>query len=374
MFQSALGAASRVKVSQSWNSKPPIRVFEALGTDPYLNVATEDWLLGNPGAHHGTHTLFLWRNDPTIVIGRHQNMYKEVNVALCEKEKVCLVRRHSGGGAVYQDLGNTNFSIFSPKQTFDKTFNFAFITKALASLGIQAASQGRNDLVLPDNRKISGSAFKHSAAYSLHHGTLMVDVDVNALTRLLNPNKLKLESKGVASVASRVANMRSLVPSLTHGALVTALARAFSSAHGYAEDPDVVHLEPDSLMYVPEVVGSMRDLQLESWIFGFGKDVSEFSHNIEHRFPWGCLDVHLRCANGKLEAVKLFSDSLFPPLISTVEASLVGASFDEHGISDAVARAHSQLKVQAESGSGAPPPEVLEASLADIKDLLLRSR
>eukprot|EP00697_Spironema_sp_BW2_P004971 gnl/Spiro4/16719_TR8998_c0_g1_i1.p1 gnl/Spiro4/16719_TR8998_c0_g1~~gnl/Spiro4/16719_TR8998_c0_g1_i1.p1 ORF type:complete len:311 (-),score=47.17 gnl/Spiro4/16719_TR8998_c0_g1_i1:548-1480(-) len=238
MFQSALGAASRVKVSQSWNSKPPIRVFEALGTDPYLNVATEDWLLGNPGAHHGTHTLFLWRNDPTIVIGRHQNMYKEVNVALCEKEKVCLVRRHSGGGAVYQDLGNTNFSIFSPKQTFDKTFNFAFITKALASLGIQAASQGRNDLVLPDNRKISGSAFKHSAAYSLHHGTLMVDVDVNALTRLLNPNKLKLESKGVASVASRVANMRSLVPSLTHGALVTALARAFSSAHGYAEDPD----------------------------------------------------------------------------------------------------------------------------------------
>ncbi|OEH75846.1 lipoyltransferase and lipoate-protein ligase subfamily protein [Cyclospora cayetanensis] len=159
--------------------------------------------------------LYLWRNEKTIVIGRHQNAWKEANIQQLQKEGVKLARRYSGGGAVYQDLGNTCFTVISGGSRKDETN--AFLLSALKeAFGIDAEHKGRNDLVSKDGRKFSGAAFATSGGVWLHHGTLMRDVDMEALGRLLTPNKAKLRSKGIESVTSRVVNLRELNPSITH--------------------------------------------------------------------------------------------------------------------------------------------------------------
>ena len=176
------------------------------------------------------HTLFLWRNEPTVVIGRCQNPWKECNVQAMQAKGVHLARRSSGGGAVYQDLGNTNFTFLSSTENFDKIRNSGIIIDALSKWGLRATTSGRNDIVVgPDDAplKISGAAYKLSPPRALHHGTLLIDVDMGALSALLNPNKLKLQSKGVASVAARVTNLKKLDAGITHETLSEAVIAAF---------------------------------------------------------------------------------------------------------------------------------------------------
>jgi lipoate-protein ligase A len=158
-------------------------------------------------------TLFLWRNRPCIVIGRWQNPWKECDHSKMQGKEVKLARRRSGGGAVYQDLGNTCFTFIHPIPeggfAMDtKEINNKILLKALKNLGITAEVSGRND-ILVDGFKVSGSAYKANLGMkrSLHHGTMLVDVNLDDLKTYLNPDKPKLESKGVDSVIKRVANL-----------------------------------------------------------------------------------------------------------------------------------------------------------------------
>ncbi len=266
-----------------------------------------------------------------------------------------LVRRRSGGGAVFQDLGNSIFTFIStPKPSFDKDRNTTIVLDALKSgFGIAATASGRNDITLsaPDNRKISGSAFKHSHSVSLHHGTLLLDVDMARLANYLNPNKAKLASKGVSSVVARVVNLKTVTPTITHESVSTALIDSFLKTYGAsAGSVSVTELSPSTpaLRNNAEHTKCVEDLK--EWEWRYGK-TPEFSHHLETRFDWGIMDVHLQVVKGVITGVKIFSDALYAPLIESLHATIGtgGVPYSVAGVRAAIA------KTKTEMASAAPP-------------------
>ncbi|MBR4882870.1 MAG: lipoate--protein ligase family protein, partial [Bacteroidales bacterium] len=184
-------------------------------TDPYWNLAAEEYLLKN-----FTQPVFrLWRNEGSIIIGHYQNAFAEIDVNFVKENGIKVVRRLTGGGAVFHDLGNLNFTFIEERNPNEDTSVMfrrftAPIIEALQNIGVDAYLEGRNDLLI-DGKKFSGNAFYQSQTHAYHHGTLMVDVDKERLGRYLSPPKAKLEAKGVTSVRSRVVNLKELAPDLT---------------------------------------------------------------------------------------------------------------------------------------------------------------
>ena len=206
-------------------------VCRGRGYDPYENLALEEALLHRVG--EGELILYLWQNERTVVIGRNQNPWKECRTALLAEEGGRLARRLSGGGAVFHDLGNLNFTFLMSAEDWDLPRQLTVIERACRSLGIPAERSGRNDL-LADGRKFSGNAFYQHNGKAYHHGTLMVDVDMEMVQRYLSPSKAKLAAKGVDSVRSRVVNLREFVPDLTVEQLADALIAAIAEVYPVA--------------------------------------------------------------------------------------------------------------------------------------------
>ena len=204
-------------------------VVRSGSTDPYPNLAVERVLL--EGVRPGTCVLYLWQNARTVVIGRNQSAADEVRLdelAACGGR---LARRLTGGGAVYHDLGNLNFTFLAQRDDYDEDVQTDVILAAVRSLGVDAERTGRNDLVA-DGRKFSGHAYRRGAGGCCHHGTLMVDVDTSQMTRFLTPSAGKLAARGVASVRSRVVNLSELSPEVTVESLADALVASFEDAYG----------------------------------------------------------------------------------------------------------------------------------------------
>ncbi|MCD7749357.1 MAG: lipoate--protein ligase, partial [Oscillospiraceae bacterium] len=199
-------------------------LYEGVGFDPHYNLAVEQQLLET--VQPGECILYLWQNQNTVVIGRNQNAWKECRVSRLESEGGTLARRLSGGGAVFHDLGNLNFTFLLPTADYDLRRQTAVILTACQSLGVPAVLSGRNDLTA-EGKKFSGSAFYHNRGRSYHHGTLLVQVDMEKLGRYLNPSSAKLEAKGVDSVRARVVNLADIQPDITIPALKEALTLAF---------------------------------------------------------------------------------------------------------------------------------------------------
>lgn len=192
--------------------------------------------------------LFLWRNADTVVIGRAQNPWKECNTRRMEEDNVRLARRSSGGGAVFHDLGNTCFTFMAGKPEYDKTISTSIVLNALNSLGVTAEASGRNDLVVktPEgDRKVSGSAYRETMDRGFHHGTLLLDADLSRLANYLNPDKKKLQAKGITSVRGRVTNLVELLPNITHEKICHALREAFlritANASRRKLSPRIIH-------------------------------------------------------------------------------------------------------------------------------------
>eukprot|EP01116_Phalansterium_solitarium_P016284 TRINITY_DN3763_c0_g1_i5.p1 TRINITY_DN3763_c0_g1~~TRINITY_DN3763_c0_g1_i5.p1 ORF type:complete len:368 (-),score=31.46 TRINITY_DN3763_c0_g1_i5:1281-2384(-) len=319
----------------SSEKKPQIQVFRSATHDPLFNIATEDWIFNEGDLTK--QTLYLWRNNPTVVIGRNQNPFKECHLAKMDEEGVTLARRYSGGGAVYQDLGNTNFTFLSPRDRYSKKNNTDIIISALARFGVYAEASGRND-ILVDGHKVSGSAYKLSGDRAFHHGTLLINVDLDALTRYLNVNKEKLKSKGVASVRSRVVNLASVNPSITHDTLGDAIVQEFFRFYG--EECPVKDLDFAELQKKDRLAKTYETLKDWKWRFG---ETPEFEHNLEHRFDWGIMDVFLNSKEGVITAVKIFSDTLYPGLVDLCRDCLQGARYDRVGVASALAEAKRRL-------------------------------
>ncbi|OIQ15932.1 MAG: lipoate--protein ligase [Bacteriovorax sp. MedPE-SWde] len=306
-----------------------IRVLIADTFDPWFNLATEDWIFRDMDPE--VKVLFLWRNSDTVVIGRFQNPFTECNTAKMDADNVKLARRQSGGGAVFHDLGNTNFTFMSGKSSYDKTENNEIIIRALAHFGVKAYASGRNDICVEKEdgpRKISGSAFKETKDRAFHHGTLLIDANLSRLANYLNPDKKKLVSKGVQSVRSRVANLTEFKSDITNDALCDQIIKEFFKF--YESECDVEYLDYDYLKTVPALNEYYEKLKDWKWRFG---ETPKFTHTLDERFEWGGMEVHIDSHKGMIKDVRIFSDSLHPEMIELLSTNLVGKEYNAQGIS-----------------------------------------
>ncbi|WLP94764.1 lipoate--protein ligase [Psychrobacter sp. M13] len=318
-----------------------LRILKSAVTNPWFNLATEDWIFNT--LDPDSHTLFLWRNSETVVIGRSQNPWVECKTDKMEADDVFLARRQSGGGAVFHDLGNTNFTFLSPKADYDQTANFTIIVNALKKLGIDAELSGRNDMQVGD-KKISGSAFKHAIDRSFHHGTLLVNADMQKLGDYLNPHPLKLKAKGIKSVRSRVANLKEFNEGINHDVLSDAIIEAFCEYYGQTVETEA--LDEASLAKQPALNKYYQ--QMADWDWRFGK-TPEFSHRIETRFEWGLIDLHMDVRQAVIEEVVIFSDALNVELIDLLKETLTGIKYDKSDITaklDRLSKAQPELVAQ----------------------------
>ena len=253
-------------------------LYLGIGNDPYHNLAVEETLLHQ--VKPGECILYLWQNAHTVVIGRNQNALAECDAALLEREGGRLARRLSGGGAVYHDLGNLNFTFLVRADDFDKSRQTEVILRAVNDAGIPAERNGRNDLTC-EGRKFSGHAYYQTKEGCYHHGTLMLDVDTDRLTRYLRVSPIKLSKRGVPSVRSRVMNLREKRPDLTVEELSSYLIHAAETVYGckadrlYSDDLDGDYLKEADRRYADP-----------TWRYG---DAVELPHCVVHRFDSGLL-------------------------------------------------------------------------------------
>ena len=298
-----------------------LAIFTPGGVDPYVNLAREECLLDF--AAEGAVALCLWRNERTVVIGRNQNASDECDLAALEADGGRLARRLSGGGAVYHDLGNLNFTFAVPADGWDLGLQTETILGALARLGIAAERNGRNDLTV-DGRKFSGHAYYHRGDASYHHGTLMVDVDTGPLSRYLRPSPLKFAGKGVASVRSRVMNLAEAEPSLTTGKLAEALAQSFAQAYG--GEPQVLDDEALGADVLAERAERMRS---RAWLL---RESDPLENSRMARFGWGTVRFDWSAEGGRIVRAALWSDGLDADLIEAIPAALERISATAEGI------------------------------------------
>ena len=290
-------------------------VYKSEGFDPYWNIATEKYLLEN--VQPGSCILYLWQNQNTVVIGRNQNAWVECRTSLLEEEGGHLARRLSGGGAVFHDLGNLNFTFIMCQEDYDLDKQLTVIQKACAMAGIQVERSGRNDL-LAEGCKFSGNAFYHSGGKAYHHGTLLVDANMEKLGRYLTPSKAKLEAKGVASVRSRVINLQELCPQLSCQVLGQYMEAAFGQVYG----GDAKLLLPEDAQAV--IKNTAQELSTWDWLYG---QKLPFSVSFEARFQWGGILLELNVQNGCVESLQVFSDAMDWQLPEQITNALTGCRF-----------------------------------------------
>lgn len=195
----------------------------------YENLALEEYLFQN---NIDGIVLMLWQNRDCVVIGKHQYAWQECRIPWMEQNGVLLARRSTGGGAVFHDMHNLNYSFICQEELYDASRQIAIVISALQSLGIKVQKSGRNDLVTEDGYKISGTAFRQRGSSCLHHGTLMVDVDIDKLEKSLSPSKEKLQAKGIKSIRSRVNNLKDYNANITVEQIKKSLKAALEDAYG----------------------------------------------------------------------------------------------------------------------------------------------
>jgi lipoate-protein ligase A len=272
--------------------------------------------------------LYLWQNQHTVVVGRNQNAWRECHLTRLEDEGGKLARRLSGGGAVYHDLGNLNFTFLMPGGSYNLERQLRVILKAAHLLGIEAEFSGRND-ILAAGRKFSGNAFYHGQRASYHHGTLLVDVDLSVLQSYLNVPQQKMAAKGVESVKSRVINLRELVPQLTIEQVKEAMSRAFVAEYGGTGEV----MDVGDMLAAPEFKRLYE--KYSGWEWRLGKSPA-FDITYETRFPWGGIEIGLMVRKGKIEQATIFSDAMEADLIPHMAKRLEGAIFDRETMAESL--------------------------------------
>jgi lipoate-protein ligase A len=287
---------------------------------PYANLAAEAYLLETVPA--GCCILYLWQNKHTVVIGRNQNSWQECKVRELAADGGYLVRRLSGGGAVFHDLGNLNFTFLVRREDYDVDRQLEVILRAVRMLGIAAEKSGRNDITI-DGRKFSGNAFYEQAGHCYHHGTLLLHVDMQNLSRYLNVSGEKLRSKGVDSVRARVVNLADYCPEVTAALMKEKLIAAFAEVYG--QPPQKIETEKLDR----ERIETLR-ARFSSWEWIYGPKIP-FTFEAERRFAWGNILVQLQVNRGRVEQAAVYSDAMEADLISQIR--LAGCAFSSRDLS-----------------------------------------
>ncbi len=277
--------------------------IETNSLDATYNLALEEYCLLE--LKQFPEIMMLWQNENAVIVGRYQTAEREINVAAAREVGAQVVRRSSGGGTVYHDMGNLNYTFIleavDPKRVDLKTVAKPVVS-ALAKLGVQAEIQGRNDIVV-DGRKVSGTAQRIARGRLLHHGTLLFDSDLDVLQRVLHVDEAKVASKGVASIKSRVTNIREHIP----GEMNTiqdfwrALLEAFDEELGLER----WELTDDDLARVK----ALQEAKYQAWDWSMGR-APAFEYSNSRRFPGGRLEVRLNVRKGRVDEIEMNGDFL----------------------------------------------------------------
>ena len=268
-------------------------------TDPYYNLALEEYLL----RHKQEEYFLLWRDRPVVVVGRNQNTLEEINRDVVKSKGIAVVRRLSGGGAVYHDPGNLNFTFIINEQS-KMSFDFARFTepviKTLRKMGVEAENTGRNDISIA-GKKFSGNAQCRWKNRLLHHGTLMFDCRIEELAEVLNVKQEKISSKGVKSVRSRVTNISEhLNKPFTMQDFQKILTETVK-ADGYIEyDRSLSESEHQS-------VEKLREQKYSTWDWNYGSS-PPFNIQRSAAYPWGMVDIRMHIVHGLVKECIMYGD------------------------------------------------------------------
>ena len=275
----------------------------------------DEWFLDHLGPEDLI--LYFYINENAVIIGKNQNPWRECALDAMERDGVQLVRRVTGGGAVYHDRGNLNFSFIAGEGRYDLEKQLNLILQAVRSFGIPCDFTGRNDL-LADGKKFSGNAFCARQGIRQHHGTLLLSSDLGRLQNYLQVDPRKLKAKGVESVRSRVCNLSEFTPAVTVEAMLAAIRRVFAESYGQVTD----------FVPTPEDVAAMVPYyeKQSSWQWRLGKTPA-FDLELDTRFLWGGVQLLFTLKNSIVTHVDVFSDAMDAELSAEIQRRLTGCRF-----------------------------------------------
>lgn len=279
---------------------PKLSIYLSSSLNPYHNLALEHALLMQ--VHKGELWLYLWRNERTVVVGRNQNIYAEVNLDALREIDGYPTRRLSGGGAVYHDVGNLNFTFLAQNECFNICRQSDVVLNAIRSLGFNAEKSGRNDLTI-DGRKFSGQSFYQARERRFHNGTVLIATDRKVMQRVLTPSSAKFVGKGVQSVRSRTVNLSELASDITWENVQQALIRSFEEEYGGGAT----------------ILPKIDTHQLQEDIFAnhdfIYNKVADFTKTRELRTAEGTCTLHLDVQHGIIRHIQIFTDALNPDIV-----------------------------------------------------------
>ena len=278
-------------------------LFESKDYNPYKNLALEEYLVERQASLNEP-ILFIWQNDKTVVIGRNQDFYSECNERFIRNSNITVARRKTGGGAVYHDLGNINFSFICLNNEYDRNQVMIVVKDSLIELGINAVINGRNDIEV-NGYKVSGHAFLKNEINTLHHGTIMLNVDLEMMEKSLSNGKSKLIQKGIKSVKSRVANLIQFKDDLTAGKIIKSLINHFSLLYGRVKRQETPALN--------DYKSLLEFYNNPGWVFN---EITSNDKKESFVFDWGKVSVSIFYKDDKISKITVESDSLFSEEIS----------------------------------------------------------
>lgn len=301
-----------------------VKVYVSEVHNPAFNLALESYLLRCNTPE--TMIFYLWQNDKTIVIGRHQNPYRECNLKKVMEDNVTVIRRPSGGGAVYHDLGNLNFTFIAGEGVYDVPRQCGVIVEALKCYSLNCEVSGRNDMTI-EGAKFSGHAYMNHDDMQCHHGTLLVDSNLKKLSDYLTVSDVKLKSKGIESVRSRVANLSEIYGKLCNSEMRVAdlkenLIQQFLIEYPYESTFEVVGYENAG----PEVLEDMK--RFDTWDWNIAESL-EFDITYEAKFDWGIMEIRFNCLDGRITGCDLSSDCLLDERFELLKESFIGTAFEK---------------------------------------------
>ena len=296
-----------------------MRYLKNPSTNPYYNMAFDEYCLESLPIDEPV--FFLWQNRPAVIVGYNQEVNTEVNLDYLKEKGIDLVRRVTGGGAVYHDLENLNYTIVGRSEDLERDYPeyAALMMKALQALGVPATLSGRND-ILVEGKKVSGFAKRVCKNRLMVHGTLMYNVDVDVLTHVLNPSTTKLQSKGIASVRSRVTNLCNYLPELSDiqafkNRLEEILSNNYFDAEYKLSEADLAHIQ------------QLTDEKFATWEWNYGRSPkATLVHSA--RLACGTVEIHLTLAENRIASCRFGGDFLGNLPASDVEKALTGIPYE----------------------------------------------
>lgn len=317
----------RKMMTQTVTDKTPFYFYESKSDDPYHNLAVEEHLFSS--LPQSSSCLYLWQNNKTVVIGKYQNAIEEINRDYVLRHQIQVARRMSGGGAVYHDLGNLNYTLITedlPGRSDSFDFFIEPVLRALHKLRIPAERTGRNDITV-NGRKVSGCSQYKSGTRLLCHGCIMLDTDLGQLSKALNVNQLKIASYSTKSVSSHVDTINNVSPvRITMTQFKDALTREFLA------DTPCIFYEPtlDDLADIE----TLKKEKYSSWDWNYGH---YFEYNIvrEKKFPYGLVQIHMDVENARIQNIQIRGDFFGDRDIHDLERALTGLRLDntlEHSL------------------------------------------